>query len=290
MAAAILVRWGCEADRLSVTAEWGHGVAAIGTAAIGVAATGTAAIGVEIGIIIITTVVLTSSSSAVFRSGAGAGGIRTATVMAPHMATAMVTRTATEATATEATATEATDTVITATVMVTDTAMAMVTDKVMATDPQLHTCSGGLPRLATIMVRLTELWALKRDGQFAPTSVIAVIAVSTAMAQLNRSFPRQVLEGKTAFDCRSFGWLTGGFRRGKGRAAGLFFARSELRTCVRPARDHPLDSFPDFFSGVLAGAGVVVFAGGSFDPAVFSVAGGAAGDSFLAASLYESLR
>src|SRR6266403_2023381 len=54
-------------------------------------------------------------------------------------------------------------------------------------------CSGDVPRLPTIMVRLTELWGPKRDGQFAPTRVNAVIAVSPAMAQLNRSFPRQVL-------------------------------------------------------------------------------------------------
>jgi hypothetical protein len=142
---------------------------------------------VEIGIIIITTVVLTSSSSAVFRSGAGAGVSVRLRLWLPiwlrlwypygyggygYGGYGYGDY---------------------GSVMVTDTAMAMVTDKVMATDPQLHTCSGGLPRLATIMVRLTELWALKRDGQFAPTSVIAVIAVSPAMAQLNRSFPRQVL-------------------------------------------------------------------------------------------------
>src|SRR5205823_15079387 len=157
------VRWGCEADRLSVTAEWGHGVAAIGTAVIGVVATavigvvatavigvvaiGAAVIGVGIGVIIIITVVLTSSSSAtsVFRSGVGAGGIPTvtATVMAPRMATGMGPLTATVMAPLTATATQMDTAIRTDTIII---MAAPLTDAAMATDPQLHKCSGGLPR------------------------------------------------------------------------------------------------------------------------------------------------
>ncbi len=55
-------------------------------------------------------------------------------------------------------------------------------------------------------------------------------------------------------------------------------------------RDHPADSFPGFFSAVLTGGGGEAFVAVSFEGADFSPAAVVAGDSFLAASLYESLR
>src|SRR5881392_288703 len=126
-------------------------MAATGVVATGMAAPGVVAIGAAgIGVIIIITVVLTSSSSAtsVFRSGVGAGGIPTvtATVMAPRMATGMGPLTATGMAPLTGTATRM------AMAIRTDTIIIMagpVTDTAMATDPQLHKCSGGLPRLVT---------------------------------------------------------------------------------------------------------------------------------------------
>ena len=52
------------------------------------------------------------------------------------------------------------------------------------------------------------------------------------------------------------------------------------------SKDHPADSFPGFF----AGADEELFVAASLGALGFSAAFWVAGDSFLAASLYESLR
>ncbi len=90
--AAILLRCLLEAGRRSLAAEWAHGVANAGTAAIGTA------IGVAIGTVVAISMTMTTlimrSSLAASRSGAGVGGIRTdipATAMATH--TVMATHT-----------------------------------------------------------------------------------------------------------------------------------------------------------------------------------------------------
>src|SRR5712692_5998087 len=90
--AAILLRCLLEAGRRSLAAEWAHGVANAGTAAIGTA------IGVAIGTVAAISMTMTTlimrSSLAASRSGAGVGGIRTdipATAMATH--TVMATHT-----------------------------------------------------------------------------------------------------------------------------------------------------------------------------------------------------
>ena len=59
--------------------------------------------------------------------------------------------------------------------------------------------------------------------------------------------------------------------------------------CQGLQQNYPLDSFADPFSGVLVCGGEAAFAG-SFGAADFSPPAEVAGDSFLAASLYESLR
>jgi len=56
------------------------------------------------------------------------------------------------------------------------------------------------------------------------------------------------------------------------------------------SKNHPADSFPGFFSGPLVGAGEELFVAPSLGALVFSPPVCVAGDSFLAASLYESLR
>ena len=116
-----------------LAAEWAHGVASVGEAALGAVAIGTAAIGVDsagaeaigtaaIGATIII-IIMTSSSSAAsaFRSGAWGGDIRTDTVTATHTDTTMVMITHTDTgtititgiiTATPVTAIKDTDTVI----------------------------------------------------------------------------------------------------------------------------------------------------------------------------------
>src|SRR6266478_6236102 len=90
--AAILLRCLLEAGRRSLAAEWAHGVANAGTAAIGTA------IGVAIGTVVAISMTMTTlimrSSLAASRSGAGVGAIRTdipATAMATH--TVMATHT-----------------------------------------------------------------------------------------------------------------------------------------------------------------------------------------------------
>src|SRR5260370_37537655 len=90
--AAILLRCLLEVGRRSLAAEWAHGVANGGTAAIGTA------IGVAIGTVVAISMTMTTlimrSSLAAYRSGAGVGGIRSdipATAMATH--TVMATHT-----------------------------------------------------------------------------------------------------------------------------------------------------------------------------------------------------
>ena len=184
MVAVILARW---AGRALVAAAWAIGAAVAGAAATGavetgvaatgVAATGAVVTGVEIGIITTIITVATSSSSGtlVFHGGAGIRGgdgitdtvmvIRMATVMAmaTHMDMDMDTDTTAAITATRATAT--------------------------ATGPRLRKCSDASLAPATIMGRLTELWGLKRGGQFALTSGIAVDPARVNMGQLVSSTP-----------------------------------------------------------------------------------------------------
>src|SRR5260370_29511826 len=83
--AAILLRCLLEAGRRSLAAEWAHGVANAGAAAIGTA------IGVAIGTVVAISMTMTTlimrSSLAASRSRAGVGGIRTdipATAMVTH--------------------------------------------------------------------------------------------------------------------------------------------------------------------------------------------------------------
>jgi len=57
-------------------------------------------------------------------------------------------------------------------------------------------------------------------------------------------------------------------------------------TILPYSKNHPADSFPGFF----AGAGEELFVAASLGALGFSPAFCVAGDSFLAASLYESLR
>jgi len=96
----------------------------------------------------------------------------------------------------------------------------------------------------------------------------------------------------------------------KGRTAGLSYFRQNFRTLdtifsdafsllrakrygggarSRSTFDPANYSFQDFFSGVLVGAVEEGFAPASLDTAGFSLVADVAGDSFFAASLYESL-
>ena len=176
---AVRCQW--EAGAPSAVAELGHGVANAGMVATGVAVIGVGAIGVEIGgTITITIPVITSSFTGaflIFGIGlCGATDIHTATVMAMdlHTATAMVV------------------TVTVMTIPLTETAMAMgdkataMGDKgtAMGDNPLSCRCSGGWLALGTIVGQSMESWALKRDGQFAPTSAIMG---RTSTAQLIRS-------------------------------------------------------------------------------------------------------
>jgi hypothetical protein len=61
-------------------------------------------------------------------------------------------------------------------------------------------------------------------------------------------------------------------------------------TTLPYSKNHPADSFSGFFSGLFAGAGEELFVAASLGALGFSPAFWVAGDSFLAASLYESLR
>src|SRR5207245_11055261 len=100
------------------------------------------------------------------------------------------------------------------------------------------------------------------------------------------------------------------FARYKGGTAGLSYCRQKFRTldtivsdafsllrakryggCARSRStfDPANYSFQDFFSGVLVGAVEEGFAPASLDTAGFSLVADVAGDSFFAASLYESL-
>jgi len=99
-------------------------------------------------------------------------------------------------------------------------------------------------------------------------------------------------------------------RKFAGRTAGLSYFRQNFRTLdtifsdafsllrakrygggarSRSTFDPANYSFQDFFSGVLVGAVEEGFAPASLDTAGFSLVADVAGDSFFAASLYESL-
>ena len=101
--------------------------------------------------------------------------------------------------------------------------------------------------------------------------------------------------------------LTGGFRRAQraNRRSPYFRRLREVKRDFggpvpksfkavagrRPCSKNQLaDSFSDFFSGRFVGTGEGLFAGVSLGALAFSPTFSEAGDSFLAASLYESLR
>jgi len=65
---------------------------------------------------------------------------------------------------------------------------------------------------------------------------------------------------------------------------------SETEIAFEPLQAHPLGSFPGFFSGVFVDVAGEVLPPTSLVVVDFSAAAGVDGASFLAASLYESLR
>ena len=73
-------------------------------------------------------------------------------------------------------------------------------------------------------------------------------------------------------------------------AHALIFSLDRLPRRTQLSEDHPEDSLSGFFAGVLVAASAEGFAAVSFGEVDFSPAVEVTGDSFLAASLYESLR
>ena len=65
---------------------------------------------------------------------------------------------------------------------------------------------------------------------------------------------------------------------------------NEAEIAFEPLQAHPLGSFPGFFSGVFVDEAGEVLLPISLAAVDFSAAAGVDGASFLAASLYESLR
>jgi hypothetical protein len=83
--------------------------------------------------------------------------------------------------------------------------------------------------------------------------------------------------------------LTGGFRKVQGRTAGRPISAKSAHAALGQRSGQLSDFFSGFFSGVLLAtreeALVISLEASDFSPVL-----AAAGDSFLAASLYESLR
>src|SRR5207237_4792652 len=194
---------------------WAHGVAsvvedalgaaAIGTAGIGVGSAGAEAIGTAIGATTII-IIMTSSSSAAsaFRTGAWGGDIRTdLTATATHTDTTMVMVTHMD------TATIIITGIITATPVtaIRGTATAIVT----AEGLRLRSCNAGWLGRDTTTAALMESWDQRRDARFGRTNA-AKTSASTARSIATR-FGGQPGLVDPAFDCRSFGWLTGGLAR-----------------------------------------------------------------------------
>jgi hypothetical protein len=77
----------------------------------------------------------------------------------------------------------------------------------------------------------------------------------------------------------------------KGEPPVSFISATRKHSCDLPySKNHPADSFPGFLSELFVGADEGLFVATSLGAVAFSPAFCVAGDSFLAASLYESLR